>query len=45
LHLKSFRSGHGETKIKIPTLHGYSHVSCANYFWEILAWTVFGICT
>jgi len=45
LHLKSFRKKEGDHKLGIPTLHGFSHVACANYFWEIMAWGIFVIVT
>ena len=41
LHLKSFRKKVGDTKLGIPTLHGFRYVACANYFWEIMAWSIF----
>lgn len=45
LHLNNFRQKPGDTNIGIPTLHGFSLVSCANYFWEFLAWCIFTITT
>ena len=41
LHLKSFRKGDLDFTRGIPTQHGFSVVSCANYFWEFLAWLCF----
>lgn len=43
LHLQSFRKKPGDKRLGIPTKHGFSHVSCANYFWEFCAWGVFVI--
>ena len=45
IHLKSFRQRDLETTRGIPRLHGFSFVSCANYFWEILAWLCFALVT
>ena len=44
-HLASFRKKDGDKRMGIPVLHGFSHVSCANYFYEILAWCIFTITT
>lgn len=41
LHLKSFRRGDLDQTRGIPRQHGFSVVSCANYFWEFLAWCAF----
>jgi len=43
LHLKSFRRGDHEFTRGIPKYHGFSAVSCANYFWEFIAWTAFAL--
>jgi very-long-chain enoyl-CoA reductase len=43
LHLKSFRRGDREFTRGIPKYHGFSAVSCANYFWEFIAWTAFAL--
>ncbi|CDW90664.1 3-oxo-5-alpha-steroid 4- [Stylonychia lemnae] len=45
VHLKSFRVRDLDTTRGIPRLHGFSYVSCANYFYEILAWVCFAIVT
>lgn len=45
LHLRSFRKKDGDKRIGLPTDHGFSTVSCANYFWEIIAWTIFAFTT
>jgi very-long-chain enoyl-CoA reductase len=45
LHLKSLRKKQGDFNLGIPTLHGFSHVSCANYFWEFGAWAIFTLVT
>ena len=49
-HLRSLRTskkedGVGEQKRKIPHGWGYDFVSCANYFWEIVAWFSFAMLT
>ena len=43
LHLKSFRQGDNDFSRGIPRFHGFSAVSCANYFWEFLAWLAFAL--
>jgi len=43
VHLKSFRVRDLDTTRGIPRLHGFSYVSCANYFYEILAWSCFAL--
>lgn len=43
LHLKSFRRGDHDFTRGIPRFHGYYAVSCANYFWEFLAWISFAL--
>lgn len=43
IHLRELRVGK-ENKIGyigFPTLHGFSSVSAANYFWEFCAWVIF----
>ena len=45
VHLKSLRKSAGDNRRGIPTLHGFSTVTCANYFWEYLAWVIFTIVT
>lgn len=44
-HLKSFRKRDHDFTRGIPYYHGFSASSCANYFWEILAWTTFALVT
>ena len=48
LHLRSLRTGSSSLNVKdrtggrkIPYGWGFDLVSCANYFWEIMAWTAF----
>jgi very-long-chain enoyl-CoA reductase len=41
MHLKSMRKGDGDFNRGIPRFHGFSAVTCANYFWEFLAWVAF----
>jgi very-long-chain enoyl-CoA reductase len=43
LHLKSFRRGDHDFTRGIPRFHGFSAVTCANYFWEFLAWVSFAL--
>lgn len=43
IHLKSFRKGDHDYTRGIPRLHGFQAVSCANYFWEFLAWITFAL--
>ena len=43
LHLKSFRKGDHDFTRMIPRYHGYSKISSANYFWELLAWVAFAL--
>lgn len=43
VHLKSFRARDLDTTIGIPRHHGFSFVSCANYFWEFLSWLCFAL--
>ena len=42
-HLQSFRKRPGDFRIGIPIKHGFSHVTCANYFWEFCAWIIFAV--
>jgi very-long-chain enoyl-CoA reductase len=43
IHLKSLRKGDLDTTRGIPRIHGFQAVSCANYFWELLAWVTFAL--
>ena len=43
LHLKSFRKGDHDFTRMIPRFHGYSKITSANYFWELLAWIAFAL--
>jgi very-long-chain enoyl-CoA reductase len=45
LHLKSFRKRDLDFNRQIPIYHGYSLVTCANYFWEFLSWCAFTLVT
>lgn len=45
VHLKMFRTKDQDPTRGIPRLHGFSFVSCANYFWEFLAWCCFALLT
>ena len=45
VHLKMFRSRDLDPSRGIPRLHGFNYVSCANYFWEFLAWCCFALVT
>ena len=45
VHLNSFRIRDLDQTRGIPRLHGYSVVSSANYFWEIMAWLCFAFVT
>ena len=40
LVLKNLRSP-GSSERKIPNGWGFDQVSCANYFWETMAWIIF----
>lgn len=42
LVLKNLRKP-GTTERGIPKGWGFSHVSCANYFWEAMAWLTFAV--
>jgi very-long-chain enoyl-CoA reductase len=41
LHLKSFRKSDHDFTRMIPRFHGYSNITSANYFWELIAWIAF----
>lgn len=53
MHLASFRKRAKQQKVDnyinptkvrgIPKGYGFDLVSCANYFWESLGWTIFSI--
>ena len=45
VHLNSFRKRDLDQTRGIPRLHGFSVVSCANYFWEFMAWCCFTLLT
>lgn len=45
VHLKMFRTKDLDPSRGIPRLHGFNYVSCANYFWEFLAWCCFALIT
>lgn len=47
VHLKDIRVGREDRKsyYGIPSLHGFSSVTAANYFWEFSAWVIFAITT
>jgi hypothetical protein len=40
-HLKSFRKSDHDFTRMIPRKHGYSKITSANYFWELIAWIAF----
>ena len=42
LELKNLRKP-GTTERGIPKGYGFGYVSCANYFWEALAWLTFAV--
>ena len=42
LHLRNLRKP-GTRERGIPRGFGFNQVSCANYFWEILAWVCFAL--
>jgi very-long-chain enoyl-CoA reductase len=42
-HLRSFRKRDRDFTRGIPVFHGYSVITCANYFWEFLAWVAFAL--
>ena len=43
MHLKSFRKGDHDFTRMIPKFHGYSVITSANYFWELIAWIAFAL--
>lgn len=43
MDLKSFRSGDHDFNRGIPRIHGFSEVTCANYFWEFMALLSFAL--